>query len=42
MLTVYSLAVCQGYIIEFEANYEISATAFDMEGRMNFVDRMAG
>lgn len=41
---VYSLAAYPSlyHILDFGADYKITADAFAFEGRMNFVDRMAG
>ena len=39
---VYSLAPELYHIIDFGADYKVTAQAFGFEGRMNFDDRMAG
>lgn len=39
---VYSLASASNYILDFGPNYHVQLDAFAMQGRMNFVDRMAG
>jgi hypothetical protein len=39
---VYTLAPDLYHILDFGPDYKVSASAFAMQGRMNFTDRMAG
>ncbi|WP_228745101.1 discoidin domain-containing protein [Paenibacillus sp. S150] len=39
---VYTLAPDLSHILDFGADYKITADAFSLQSRMNFVDRMAG
>lgn len=39
---VYTLAPEMQYVLDFGPDFRVSATSFAMQGRMNFVDRMAG
>ncbi len=39
---VYSLAPEMNYILDFGPDFKVSASSFAMQGRMNFVSRMAG